>query len=353
MKRAAPIMVALAFTLARGACAEEEARAREEEAPSAKQEEELVLAMAVDSLDWPEEEAPKEEEARKAAELEEAAALEVRPYRLLLEKARVGPDEPTLRALETFGWSHRKLVDSPDQFRGKVVLVSGMIAEVRPVRAPGVGRHDRDRVYAGVIARGRQVPRSSPPEMVLELYAFRALRRPYEAPLYAGDRVVLSGYFFKIVPVIDNRGGTRRMPLVVGPWPTYPVPRRKRRRGEGGLLRKWYPIRMAARQVGLAGLLPTREPPHDDVYSRLVVDVRKADGKDRGLAVDGVAMSRGDAAAELARYAAAHPDRAIVVRTEKAAAAAARELLAEAGVERFVLKELPALSEAGRLDGGD
>lgn len=295
------------------------ARARD---ASSVPDDEIALAMVVDSREWP----------------EEAAALEVRPYRMLLDRVRIGPDEETLRPLMIFGYSHEKLVRSPEGFRGKIVHVRGIVAEIRRVRAPGVGRYDRNAVYAGILAQIWQVPRSNPPIPVIRLYAFRVLRRPNEGPIYPGDQVNLSAYFFKAVPVVDNAGNTHWMPLVVGPWPTYPVARSPRRPGKHKALPKWMPIGIAVREAGLEGLLPTREVPHERVWSRLVIDV-----DERGRhAVDGAPASRADAILEARRSASARPDRAVVVRVAgKGAAEAARELLAEAGVERVCFKELP------------
>ena len=282
--------------------------------------EEIALAMVVDSRQWP----------------EEAAALEVRPYKMLLDKVRIGPDEETLRALMTFGYSHRTLLTSPEGFRGKIVHVQGIIAEIRRTEAPGVGRYDRNEVYAGILVNIRQLPRRPVP--VIKYWAFRALRRPNEGPLYAGDRVNLSGYFLKGVPVVDAADETHWMPLVVGPWPTYPVARSARGPGARRALPKWMPIGVAAREAGLEGLLPTREVAHERVWSRLVLDVDE-DGR---YAVDGAPVSREDAVQEARRSAALRPRRAVVARVAgERAGRAAREMLAEAGVERTCFKKLP------------
>jgi len=302
--------------------------------PATAGEEEIALAMLVDSRRWP----------------EEAAALEVRPYKMLLDKVRIGPDEETLRALMTFGYSRRTLLTSPEGFRGKIVHVQGIIAEIRRVEAPGVGRYDRNEVHAGILVNIRQLPRRPVP--VIEYWAFRALRRPNEGPLYAGDRVNLSGYFLKGVPVVDAADETHWMPLVVGPWPTYPVARFARGPGARRALPKWIPIGIAAREAGLEGLLPTREVAHERVWSRLVLDVRAASDssgrvarrgdEDGRYAVDGAPVSREDAVAEVRRSVSVRPRRAVVARvTGEGAGRVARELLAEAGVERTCLKKLP------------
>ncbi|GAH47665.1 unnamed protein product, partial [marine sediment metagenome] len=155
-------------------------------------------------------------------------------------------------------------------------------------------------------------------------WAFRALRRPGEAALYPGDRAVLSGYFFKGMPVVDGAGRTHWMPLVVGPWPSYAG--------------KWWPLGIILRKYGLQGLLPTSGAPHEEVWSRLVVDLEE-DGR---ISVDGAPMCRDEALAELRRSGAAHPGRAVVARCSgEEEAAAARELLAEGGVRRACFKELP------------
>jgi hypothetical protein len=303
--------------------------------PAPAGEEEIALAMAVDSRRWP----------------EEAAALEVRPYKMLLDKVSIGPDEETLRALIAFGYSHRKLLGSPEGFRGKVVHVQGVIAEIGRTRAPGVGRYDRNEVYAGILVRIRQLPRRPVP--VIEYWAFRALRRPNEGPLYAGDRVRFSGYFLKGVPVVDAADETHWMPLVVGPWPTYPVPKPARGPAARKSLPKWMPIGIAAREAGLEGLLPTREVAHERVWSRLVVDVRAEPDSSGGAArrgegdgryaVDGAPVSREDAVLEVRRSVSVRPRRAVVVRLAgESAGRIAREMLAEAGVERACFKKLPA-----------
>jgi len=288
--------------------------------PAPAGEEEIALAMVVDSRRWP----------------EEAAALEVRPYKMLLDKVRIGPDEETLRALMTFGYSRRTLLTSPEGFRGKIVHVQGIIAEIRRTEAPGVGRYDRNEVHAGILVNIRQLPRRPVP--VFEFWAFRALRRPNEGPLYAGDRVNLSGYFLKGVPVVDAADETHWMPLVVGPWPTYPVARSARGPGARRGLPKWIPIGIAAREAGLEGLLPTREVAHERVWSRLVLDFDE-NGR---CAVDGAPVSREDAVREVRRSVSVRPRRAVVARvTGEGAGRVARELLAEAGVERTCLKRLP------------
>jgi hypothetical protein len=295
--------------------------------------------MVVDSRRWP----------------EGAAGLEVRPYRMLLDKVRIGPDEETLRALMTFGYSRRTLLTSPEGFRGKIVHVLGIIAEIRRVEAPGVGHYDRNEVHAGILVNIRQLPRRPVP--VLEYWAFRALRRPNEGPLYAGDRVDLSGYFLKGVPVVDAADETHWMPLVVGPWPTYPAARYARGPGARKGPPKWMPIGIAAREAGLEGLLPTSEVAHERVWSRLVLDVRVAAGsssrvtrrgdEDCRYAVDGVPVSRKDAVMEARRSASVRPRRVVVARvTGEGAGRGARELLAEAGVERACFKKLPVLEAA-------
>ena len=162
------------------------------------------------------------------------------------------------------------------------------------------------------------------PVPVIRFWAFRVLRRPGDAVMYPGDRVFLCGYFFKVTPVVDGAGRTHWMPLVVGPWPSYSG--------------KWWPLGIVLRKHGLERLLPTSELPHDQVWSRLVVDVEE-DGR---ISVDGAPVSRDGARAELRRGEAAHPGRAVVVRSSgEEAAAAAREMLAEAGIRRVYFKELP------------
>jgi len=171
-------------------------------------DERLALAMVVDSADRP----------------EEGAALEERPYRLLLSKVRVGPGERTLRPLAEAGIGDEKLARDPEGFRGKIVHEFGVLGEIERVDAPGVGRRDRDAVYAGVVGtpQGR-------------FFAFRALRRPTDAPLYPGDRIWISGYFFKLFSLDDASGERHRMPLVVSPWPTYTAWPWRRPRSSGSL----------------------------------------------------------------------------------------------------------------------
>ena len=259
---------------------------------------------------------------------EEAAALEERPYRLLLGKVRVGPGERTLRPLAEAGIGDDELARDPEGLRGKIVHEFGVLGEIKRVDAPGVGRRDRDAVYEGVVGtpQGR-------------FFAFRALRQPTDAPLYPGDRVWISGYLFKIIPLDDASGERHRMPLVVSPWPTYTG--------------KWWPVGVAAATAAELGFpLPSREVPHERTVSRLVIDV--ADGGTDGpveISVDGVAMSRSVALAEIRRSATAHPKRTMVVRTPTGRdEPAARRLVEEAGVKQVIFKRL---SRGAPGTGGD
>jgi hypothetical protein len=88
----------------------------------------------------------------------------------------------------------------------------------------------------------------------------------------------------------------------------------------------------------MADLLPTREYPHEEVRSRLVLDVH-AGGR---LALDGAPLTREEALVELSRYAFAHPGRAVVARlADGASEQIARDLKEESGLRRMLLKELP------------
>jgi hypothetical protein len=269
----------------------------------------LVLAMVVDSADRP----------------EEAAALEVRPYRLLLGKVRVGPGEKTLRPLAAAGIGDEKLARDAERFRGSILHEFGILGEIRRVDAPGVGRFDRNTVYAGIVGtpQGR-------------FFAFRALRRPTDAPLYPGDRIWVSGYFLKLIPLDDASGDRHRMPLVVSPWPTYTG--------------KWWPAGVAGAMAAELGFpLPSRDVPHERVISRLVIDVtRGEEDAPPALAVDGVSMPREDILREMKRSAAAHPGRTMIFRTRSGKSGpAARKLIEQAGVERVEFKQLPpGLTEA-------
>ena len=162
-------------------------------------------------------------------------------------------------------------------------------------------------------------------------FAFHALRRPTDAPLYAGDRVWISGYFLKMMPIDDASGERHRVPLVVSPWPTYTG--------------KWWPAGIVGSMAAELGFpLPSQEVPHESVMSRLVIDVPDGErGRSASVAVDGVPMPRADILREIRRSAAAHPGRAMVIRTRSGEANTASEaLLREAGVERAVFKLLPA-----------
>jgi len=260
-------------------------------------DERLALAMVVDSPDRP----------------EEAAALEERPYRLLLGKVRVGPGERTLRPLAKAGIGDEKLARDPEALRGEIVHEFGIVGEIERVDAPGVGRRDRDAVYAGVVGtpQGR-------------VFAFRALRRPADAPLYPGDRVWISGYFLKMIPIDDASGERHRMPLVVSPWPTYTG--------------KWWPAGVAVATAAELGFpLPSREVPHERTIHRLVIDV----ADEGGIAVDGVAMPRAAALHEIKRSSSAHPGRTMIVRTPTGLdGPAARKLVEEAGVKQVIFKRL-------------
>jgi len=257
---------------------------------------------------------------------EEAAALEERPYRLLLGKVRVGPGERTLRPLAKAGIGDERLARDPEALRGEIVHEFGIVGEIKRVDAPGVGRRDRDAVYAGVVGtpQGR-------------FFAFRALRRPTDAPLYPGDRVWISGYFFKMIPLDDASGERHRMPLVVSPWPTYTG--------------KWWPAGVAVATAAELGFpLPSREVPHERTMSRLVIDVPRGEADaPPPLAVDGVTMPRAAALAEIRRSAAAHPGRTMIVRTPTGRdEPAARGLVEEAGVKQVIFKRLPPAPGKGR-----
>ena len=267
--------------------------------------EKLILAMVVDSADRP----------------EEAAALEVRPYRLLLDKVRVGPGEKTLRPLAAAGIGDEKLAHNTERFRGSILHEFGILGEIRRVDAPGVGRFDRNTVYAGIVGtpQGR-------------FFAFRALRRPTDAPLYPGDRIWVSGYFLKFIPLDDASGDRHRMPLVVSPWPTYTG--------------KWWPAGVAGAMAAELGFpLPSREVPHERVMSRLVIDVSQGEeDAPPALAVDGVSMPREDILREIRRSAAAHPGRTMIFRTRSGQSGpAARKLIEQTGVERVEFKQLPRI----------
>ena len=294
------LLVAPGFALGAPATSSSESRRNEVR----ESELDLALAGVVDTRLWP----------------EEAAALERRPYRMLLDRVRTGPDEITMShyVAECRG-SVDRLLRSPDEFRGRsVYFTTGIIVELRRVEAPGVGHLDRDEVYAGIIAE----PRSGPDP--IKLWAVRALRLAGEARLYPGDRVNVSGYFFKNVPVVDARGGEHWMPLLVCPWPTY--------------YGRWTPIGPTLRAAEAADLFPTREYPHEELRSRPVLDVH-ADGR---LALDGAPLTRKEALAELRRYAFAHPGRAVVARPAGGASEQiARDLKEESGLRRVLLKELP------------
>ncbi len=277
----------------------------------------LALAGVVDTRLWP----------------DEAAALEVRPYRMLLEKVRAGPDEIAMRwYVVRRHLSAKRLLGSPDEFRGQPTDVPAVtLVELTRTDAPGVGRFDRCEVYAGIAGHIQRDP-----VLRVELWAFRALRLPGEPMLYPGDNVGISGYFLKNVPVVDARGGVHWMPLLVCPWPTF---------------RKWLPLGLQLEAAGMTGLLPTSELPHEEVRSRLVLDVRD-DGR---LALDGAAVTRPEALAELKRYAFAHPGRAIVARLGGGGSEVlARALKEEAGVKRMLPKDLPASGgDGGTRSGGD
>jgi hypothetical protein len=281
----------------------------------------------VDSRDWP----------------EEAACLETRPYAGLLERVERGPDEPTLWPVADPAFRYRRLLETPERFRGRVVFGTGYVLEIRRVEAPGVGRTDRNEVHAGLMAEmvpdlSRGARRTSARDLDLRLWSFRAIRRPADARFYPGDRVRLSGYFLKNVPVVGSGGDVYWTPLVVSPWPTYLLTTRRR------ALPRWIPafaVRRAA-QAFAPGLLPTREYPHGELRSRPVLDVRDAPGED-GLALDGRPFDRGAAVRELTRFASRHPGRAVVVRAAGPGGRALAEgVLEEAGVERYASKELLA-----------
>ena len=276
-----------------------------------------ALAGVVDLAEWP----------------DEAAALEERPYSMLLDRVRLGPEGPTLGWVAAEDFTYEGVLADPDRFRGRVVYTErGIIAEIGRLEAPGVGRADRHEVYGGILA---SLGRAG----AIRLWSFRVLRRRGDALLYPGDRVDISGYFFKIVPVIDALGETHRMPLVVGPWPTY-APRNPD-------LPRWAPLgEWLKRAPDLAAMLPTREVPHETVRSRLVLDV----GPDGAFSFDGVRFGRGAVLNELRRYARTHPGRAAVLRARDdrgrdaclcGGRQAGREILAEAGIERFDVKALP------------
>jgi hypothetical protein len=258
---------------------------------------------------------------------EEAAALEGVPYRALLDRLRVGPDERTLNAMSVLlagasgdPFTHRTLVERPDEHRGQIVFATGVVAQIDLVTAGGVGRLDDCEVYAGVmgvfrLAADKRSARIQP-------WAFRALRRPGDGRLYVGDRVTVSGYFFKTVPLVDASGAVNRMPLVVCPWPT---------------VVGFWPASMV-RRYG-AGLVPVREFPHEEIRRRPVVDF--LDGA--AVTLNGVALERATVAAALRRFAERHPSRAIVARAGgDADRAEAEAWLASAGVasEDIAWKEL-------------
>ena len=279
----------------------------------------LALAGVVDTRLWP----------------EEAAALETRPSRMLLDKVRAGPDEAAMSwYVVKRSLTAEKLLRSADDYRGSLTGVPiSTVVELRRVEAPGVGRFDRYEVYAGIVGRLQRNPDSG--AEWIDLRAFRALRLPGEPMLYPGDKVNLSGYFLKNVPVVDATGGVHWMPLLVCPWPTF---------------RKWLPLGPQLEAARMTDLLPTSEIAHEEVRSRLVLDVRE-DGR---LALDGAPVTRAEALAELRRYAFAHPGRAIVARLGGSGSEAlARALKEESGVKRMLPKGLPASGGDGgtRSDG--
>jgi hypothetical protein len=130
--------------------------------------------------------------------------------------------------------------------------------------------------------------------------------------------------------VLEDASGARHvLPLVVSPWPTYTG--------------KWWPAGVVGPMAAELGFpVPSRELPHGEVLSRLVVDVRPgADGAPPSYAVDGVAMPLEDAVAEIRRSASAHPGRAMIARTPSGTEeAAAREAFRQGGVERVVYRLL-------------
>jgi hypothetical protein len=262
----------------------------------------IALAGVVDSAEFP----------------RDAATLERVPYRMLLKQAAVAPDERTLvnaSGMFTYGGLQR----SPDVYRGRIVFATGIVAQIERTTAPGIGRTDRNEVHTGVLAvLGRRR---------IRLWAFHVVRRPGDAILYVGDRVHLSGYFFKNTPMTDKAGDTRWLPLVVAPWPTY--------------YGKWLPAVIVNKQAG--GLLPLRAVEGNRVIRRPVIDFH-ADG---GVSLNGVRTAAHDAIAAVKAFAVRNPRAAVVARSpDDAAAEGARESLAAAEV-RVSWKELPPAQPAG------
>jgi hypothetical protein len=259
----------------------------------------------------------------------QAAALEVTPYRMLLDRVRVGPDERTLAPLACLSYSLRSILASPDDYRGKIVTATGIIVDLKRVDAPGVGGSDGNAVYAGILVAG-----SSPERMratgVLEVrkWAFRALRRRGNPILYVGDHVHLSGYVLKNVPILDARGRTHWLPLLVTPWPTH--------------FGKWWPASVIRRKAG--GLLPATELRHEQVRTRPVVDAFD----DGAIALNGVRQDPQTVAAALRRFAARRPGRVVVARAGSAKGrAVASKLLASAGLIGSVAWKHPPAGPAG------
>lgn len=308
------LLAPLTFLGGEGACAIELPSVEITEGADAQSlQEEFDFAMVVDRTDWP----------------SDAAAIEVRPLKNMLDKVRIGGSEKTLRPLGSFGFSHKKLLDTPEKFRGQIVFAHGLIVQLERVKRPATRQKGGEILYRGVLASLR-MRRGRP---MINYWAFYALRRRNDAPLYAGDRVNLSGYFFKRTPLCDAKMQIHWMPLIIAPWPSYPIKRTTSAKHSKKTLPNWIPITLAVKQVGLEGLLPFTELPHLEVWSRLIIDFELG----RVVGVDGVECERSVAIDELRRYLRSDPNRIVVLRRDaETTGETLRELMLEAGVVRAV-----------------
>lgn len=282
-----------------------------EETNALKEQELFDFAMVVDNTKWP----------------SVAAAIEVRPFSNIIEKVRIGGGEKTLRPLGSFGFSRAKLLKTPELFRGEIVFAHGLIVQLERAKNLVVKQQNDEILYRGVLASIR-VRRGRPQ---INYWAFCTLRRKNDAPLYTGDRVNLSGYFFKRIPLVDATAHTHWMPLVIAPWPSYPIKRTSSSRHTKKSLPNWIPLSLAVKQVGLTGLLPFSEIPHEQVWSRLIIDFENG----VPVAADGVKCGRSVIILELRRYLRTDPERVVLLRRDKnTTQETLRELMLEVGVIR-------------------
>ncbi len=205
------------------------------------------------------------EVADDLSDVEEAGSIELRAMRTALAlAARV--EEPDLRARSGTDWTRAALLSSPGAFRGEVIFVRGLVAQMLQI----------GELQVAILM--------SVPDRTLFAFAL-----PEGAKLREGRMVWESGFFFKRWVLKAPGGRFVSCPLAAGSIPTR----------SGGR----FPAGRALAACGLGELFPLA-PAGGTVEARLVLVARE----------DGEARFAGKVVKELNAFLRARKEKSVVLR---------------------------------------